>query len=225
MAVVSSEAEGREATVGGRERARRGGVARRVVGVVAGIAFAAAAVYAQTFTLSFDQRGSALTVKGAVGELVETNRFSAKVTSLVAAHAVESKDTTDKVTEVETSNLFLVVDVTATTPKRPLQLSRLQPPVLLTADDRRYTPTDKVDESLTLFNKVIQPGLWSKGVLVFEIPEDALPGLRFVLIPPQGGIVVDTFVPEAEIDLGLSDAAAARLVSQAERVHSLVGKS
>ncbi|MGI5485684.1 DUF4352 domain-containing protein [Microtetraspora malaysiensis] len=223
--MTSSETESREATTGGRERPRRGGVARRIVGVVAGIAFAAAAVYAQTFTLPYEQRGSALTIKGTAGELVETNRFSAKVTSVVAAHAVETKGTTGEVTKVETSNLFLVADVTATTPKRPMQLSRLQPPFLLTADGRRYKPTDKVDESLTLFNKVIQPGLWSKGALVFEIPEDALPGLRLVLIPPQGGLVVDTFIPEAEIDLGLSKAAAARLVSQAEPVHSLVAKS
>ncbi|WP_433419615.1 DUF4352 domain-containing protein [Microtetraspora malaysiensis] len=225
MAVTSSETESREATAGGQKRTRRGGMARRIAGVVAGIAVAAAAVYAHTFTLPYEQRGSALTIKGTAGELVETKLFSAKVTSVVAAHAVETKGTTGQDTEVETSNLFLVADITATTPKRPMQFGRLQPPVLLTADGRRYKATDKVDESLTLFNKVIQPGLWSRGVLVFEVPEDALPGLRLVLIPPQGGLVVDTFIPEAEIDLGLSEGAAARLVSQAERVHSLVDKS
>ncbi|WP_067174552.1 DUF4352 domain-containing protein [Microtetraspora niveoalba] len=222
--VATSGTGAPEATATGPSQPRPG-VVMRVVGIVAGLALAAAAVYAQTFTMPYEQRGSALTVKGAAGELVETNRFSAKVTSVTAAHAVNTQDTAGQTVEVATSNLFLVIDVTATTPKRPLQLSRLQPPVLLTADGRRYKPTDKVSDSLTLFNKMLQPGLWSKGVLVFEIPEDVLPGLRLVVVPPQGALVVDTFVPEAEIDLGLTDAAAARLVAGAEKLHSLVGTS
>ncbi|MEV0967012.1 DUF4352 domain-containing protein [Microtetraspora glauca] len=221
MVATSSETGARRRSTG-----KTGpGVVWRVLGIVAGLALAAAAVYAQTFTLPFEQRGSALTIKGAASELVETNRFSVKVTSVTAAHAVNTKGTSGEVVKVETSNLFLVVDVTATTPKEPMQLGRLQPPCLLTADGRRYKPTDKVDESLTMFNKIVQPGLWSSGVLVFEVPEEALPGISLVFSPPQGGIVVDSFAPEAEIDLGLSDAALTRLTSQAEELYSLVDKT
>ncbi|MCC5579682.1 DUF4352 domain-containing protein [Microtetraspora sp. AC03309] len=220
--IVATDAGARRRSTG-KNRTGPGAV-RRVVGIVVGLALAAAAVYAQTFTLPFEQRGSALTTKGSAGELVETNRFSVKVTSVTAAHAVDTKDL-GKVVKVETSNLFLLVNVIATTPKEPMQLGTLQPPVLLTADGRRYKPTDKVDESLTMFNKIVQPGLWSSGVLVFEVPEEALPGISLVFSPPPGAIVVDSFAPEAEIDLGLSGAALTRLTSQAEELHSLVDKT
>ncbi|GLW96433.1 DUF4352 domain-containing protein [Microtetraspora sp. NBRC 16547] len=223
MVATSSETGTRRRSTGKTRTGAR--VISRVVGIVVGLALAAAAVYAQTFTLSYEQRSSPLTVKGSAGELVETNRFSVKVTSVTAAHAVDTKDTRGEVVKVETSNLFLVVNVTATTPKEPMQLGTLQPPVLLTADGRRYKPTDKVDDSLTIFNKIIQPGLWSSGVLVFEVPEEALPGAGLVVSPPQGVIVVDTFAPEAEIDLGLSGDALTRLTSHAEELHSLVNKT
>ncbi|MEZ0073028.1 hypothetical protein [Planotetraspora sp. GP83] len=198
---------------------------RRALGVVIGISLAAAAVYAQTFAMSFEQRNSFLTTRGEPGQVVETNRFTVKVTSVSAAKAVDTKNFSGNVTKVGTSNLFLLVNVSATTPREPMQLSKLGPPVLLTADGQHYQPTDKVDESLTLFNKWFQPGFWSSGVLVFEVPGEALPGARLVFIPPVSAIVVDNFAPEAEIDLGLSDDTATRLVSQAEEYHSLVNKT
>ncbi|ETK33064.1 DUF4352 domain-containing protein [Microbispora sp. ATCC PTA-5024] len=201
------------------------GVTRRLVAGMAGLALAAAAVYAQTFTLPYEQRGSALTYQGRIGGTVETSRFSVKVTSVTSARAVDTTDLGNKTVKVGTSNLFLLVDVSATTPSEPMQLSELTPPVLLTADGRRYQPTDKVDKTLTLFNKWIQPGFWSAGLLVFEVPKDAIPGARLVFVPPDSLMVSDSFAPEAQIDLGLSGATATRLVSQPEDFHSLTGKS
>jgi hypothetical protein len=223
MAVTHPET--REARPAAQSPPARRSVAGRVAGVVIGLALAAAAVFAQTHAMSFEQRNSFLTTKGRLGEAVETSRFTVKVTSVSAARAVDTKDFTGKVIKVETSNLFLLVKLSVTTPREPMRLSRLGPPVLLTEDGRRYDPTDKVDEGLTVFNKRFQPGFWSSGALVFEVPKEAVPGARLVFIPPVAAIVVDNFAPEAEIDLGLSSDAAARLVSQAEDYHSLVNRS
>jgi hypothetical protein len=219
MAVTHLEAR-TEAPSASTPPARKGAL-RRVAGFVTGLALAAGAVYAQTFALPFEQQNSFLTTKGEIGQAVATNRFSVKVTSLATAHAVDTKDFSGKVSRVQSSHVFLLVNVSATTPREPMQLSKFSPPVLVTADDRRYQPTDKVDGSLTLFNKWLQPGWWSSGVLVFEVPKDALPGATLIFIPPNKAIV-DNFAPEAQIDLRLSDAAAARLISQAEDFHSLV---
>jgi hypothetical protein len=208
-----------------RRAAERRSVVGRVSAIVAGLALAAAAVWAQSNSMSYEQRGSFLTTKGEIGQLVETNRYTVKVTTVTAAHAVDTRSTSGDAVKVETRYLFLLVNLRATTRTEPMRLSTLGPPVLLTADGRRYRPTDKVDEALTFFSKQVQPGLWSTGTLIYEVPPAALPGIRFVFIPPVSAFVVDNSAPEAEIDLGLTDAAAARLTSRAEAYHPLVAKS
>ncbi|MBX6385757.1 MAG: DUF4352 domain-containing protein [Microbispora sp.] len=221
-----SQAERSTSRRAARTKAKPGGVGRRMAAGVAGIVLAAAAVYAQqNFAMSFEQRTSYLTYKGRIGETVETKRFTVKVLSVSAAHAVDTTNFSSKTVKVATSNLFLLVDVSATSAREPFRLSTLLPPVLLTEDGRRYQPTDKVDESLTLFNKWIQPGFWSSGVLVFEVPPDAVAGASFVFIPPVSPLVNDNYAPEAQIDLGLSRAAADRLIAKAEDYHSLVSAS
>ncbi|WP_432929488.1 DUF4352 domain-containing protein [Microbispora sp. CA-135349] len=224
MAVT--QAESRTARRAAREKRPRRGVGRRIAAGAAGIVLAAAAVYVQqNFSMSFEQRTSYLTYKGRIGETVETKRFSVKVLSVAAAHAVDTTDYSNKVTKVATGNLFLLVDVSATSTREPMRLSESSPPLLLTADGRRYSPTDKVNTALTLFNKYIQPGFWSSGLLVFEVPKDAVPGAGLVFIPPNNAFVHDAYAPEAQIDLGLSGTAADRLISQAEDYHSLVSVS
>lgn len=224
MAVTQTES--RISRRAARAKPPRRGVGRRIAAGVAGVVLAAAAVYAQqNFSVSFEQRTSYLTYKGRIGETVETRRFTVKVLSVAAARAVDTTDYSNKVTKVATSNLFLLVDVSATSAREPFKLSRLGPPVLLTADGRRYQPTDKVNDALTLFNKYIQPGFWSSGLLFFEVPEDAVPGADLVFIPPVSPLVSDNYAPEAQIDLRLSGAAADRLISQAEDYHSLVSAS
>lgn len=213
----------RHGRTGAAHRPRRKRFAARLAGAVVGTALAAAAVYAQTFALPYEQRTSLITMKGRIGEIVETTRFSVKVTSVTAARSVDTTDFSNNVTKVETSNLFLLVDVSLTTTREPMRLSPGSNVVLLTRDGRRYQTTDKVEQSLTAFNKRFQPGFWSSGVLVFEIPKDAVAGARLVLAPPAG-YITDFSAPEAEIDLGLSGEAAKRLIAQAAEHHSLVSK-
>jgi hypothetical protein len=208
-----------------RRPAERRSVVGRVSAIVAGLALAVAAVWAQSNSMSYEQRGSFLTTKGAIGQFVETNRYTVKVTKVTTAHAVDTRSISGDAVKVATDYLFLLVNLTATTPREPMKLSTLAPPVLLTADGRRYKPTDKVDETLTFVSKQVQPGLWSAGTLIYEVPPAALPGARFVFIPPVSAFVVDNSAPEAEIDLGITDEAAARLISRAEAYHPLVAKS
>ncbi|MEU8192726.1 DUF4352 domain-containing protein [Microbispora amethystogenes] len=224
MTLVQTESRTSRRAAAGRPRRR--GLGRRLAAGVAGVVLAAAAVYAQqNFAMPFEQRASFLTYKGRIGETVATKRFSVKVVSVTAARAVDTKDYSGKVTKVGTSHLFLLIDVTATSAREPMKLSKLSPPVLLSEDGRRYLPTDKVDESLTLFNRYIQPGFWTSGTLVFEVPKDAVPGASLVFIPPVSPLVVDNSAPEAQVDLDLSGAAADRLIAQAEDYHTLAGPS
>ncbi|ADG87192.1 hypothetical protein TBS_28000 [Thermobispora bispora] len=206
-------------------RPAKAGAGRRIARGLIGLALAAAAVYAQTFEPSYEEQLSNLTVHGRIGEVVHTSRYSVKVNWIKAALSVDTKNFgVGDTIQVRTSNLFLVVNISARGVREPFRLSQGSPPVLRTRDDRVYWPTDKVDSSLTLFSKWIQPGLWSSGVLVYEVPKDAVPGARLVFAPPAGLLVVDLYQPETEIDLGLTGGAAARLIDEAEEYHTLVNK-
>jgi hypothetical protein len=220
-AIVSPERTVRRPEGARRRPATPGG--RRALQGLIGVVLVALAVYTQTFKMTTEDSVMPLTSKGAIGQAVTTTRFSARVDSVTAAHSVKFPDAASRPVEVKTDALFLVVKVSATVPKEPLKLAKLTPPVLLTADGRRYNPTDKVDESSTLFQKWIQPGWWATGVLVYEVPRDALAGAQFVFLPPTGLIVVDALLPEAQIDLGLDQAAADRLASQAADGLQLTG--
>src|SRR5690606_21962872 len=70
----------------------RRGLGARLAAAVVGVALAAGAVYVQTFSLPTEQRSSLITVKGRIGEVVETHRFSVKVNSITAALEVDTTD-------------------------------------------------------------------------------------------------------------------------------------
>ncbi|MBO3747307.1 hypothetical protein J5X84_14610 [Streptosporangiaceae bacterium NEAU-GS5] len=220
-AIVSPERTARRVEGARRRSATPSG--RRALHGVIGVLLVAGAVYTQTFQMTSEDSVMPLTWKGTIGQAVTTTRFSAKVESITAAHAVRFDDPGGRPVDVQTDALFLIVKVSATVPKEPMQLAKLTPPVLLSGDGRRYNPTDKVDEGATLFQKWIQPGWWATGVLVYEVPRDALPGADFVFLPPTGLIVVDSMLPEAQIDLGLDQAAADRLAGQAADTVTLTG--
>ncbi|GAA0985232.1 hypothetical protein GCM10009555_060310 [Acrocarpospora macrocephala] len=189
---------------------------------VLGVALAAAAVYAQSLAMPFEQKGSFLTRHGSVGQIVSADRFNARVSKVTAAKAVDTRDVSGKTAKVQTSHVFLVLDVSGTVDKEPLKLGSFDV-WLHSGDGRRYLATDKVDSSLTLVGRWLQAGWWISGPLVFEVPKEALAGAKLVITTPSSAFVEDTFAPEAEIDLGLSDAAAAKLAAEAQEFHSLVG--
>lgn len=211
-----------------RARRTRNGVGRRLANLAAGLALMAAAGYAQTFVPPPEQRTAPLTFTGAVGEEVAADRFTVKVHKVVAAHSTDAEPRVTRAgtmgRRVRTDGIFLVLDVSVTATRDAFRLGSPRP-VLLTADGKRYALTDKVSETLTLMSSWVQPGFWSRGALVFEVPPAALPGARLVLSAPAGALVADTGRPEAEIDLGLSAESAADLVDRAKDYHRLVAES
>ncbi|WP_433250953.1 hypothetical protein ACQPYK_05070 [Streptosporangium sp. CA-135522] len=217
--VTSPVTSARSETATGRASAppsrwRRAGV------LAAGAALAAAAVGLQTLGLDRQERSAHLTWTGGVGDEVSASRFSARVKAVHAAKAVQTTDLSGQVGKATTSGVFLIAEVAATADRTP---QKFAPPVLLTEDGRRYTATDKVEASLTITNPFIQTGWWAESVAVFEVPVAALPGSRIVLTL-KNGFIGEALLPEVEVDLGLDEAAAQRLISNAKDVYPLASK-
>ncbi|WP_406318987.1 hypothetical protein OHA77_16760 [Streptosporangium sp. NBC_01639] len=217
---MSSATPVRTGTAVRRRAPRPPGRLRRAGVLVAGAALAVAAVGLQTLGLDQQARMAHLTWTGGVGEEVAASRFSARVKAVQAARVVESTDPSDKVRRATASGIFLIADVGATARREP---QKLAPPVLLTEDGKRYTATDKVPSSLGITEPFIQVGWWAERTAVFEIPAAALAGSRIVLAP-KNGFMGEALLPEVEIDLGLDDAAAQRLISNAKDVYQLASK-
>jgi hypothetical protein len=194
---------------------------RRAGALLAGLSLAAAAVALQSTALSVEERSAALTWTGGLGEEVVASRFSARVKGVYGARSVQTTDASDKVEKATTSGIFVVVTLEATAHREPQQFAA---PVLLTDDGKRYRATDKVDSSLTIVNPYIQPGWWTEGVAVFEVPVSALTGSRIVLPLKNGILIGETYLPEVEVDLGLDEAGTQRLIADAKDVYPLTSK-
>ncbi|WP_188195430.1 hypothetical protein [Nonomuraea sp. SYSU D8015] len=167
----------------------------------------------QTLHLSDSEFGDPLVYSGAKGEAVDARRFSVKLESVAVAKSIKSSTKT-----VETDHLFLVVDVAAKSSLKPYHLKE---PVLVTGDGKKFDATDRVDNSLTLSRKWVQPDIWTRGRFFFEVPASALAGasVRFRL-PGASSVLVEPYRPEAEIDLGLDEDAARKLAASPQAVYS-----
>ncbi|MEU7835954.1 MULTISPECIES: hypothetical protein [unclassified Nonomuraea] len=196
---------------GRRSRARRQG-GSRVLGALVGLALLGGAVGLQTRNLTPNEMDAPITTVGAKGQEVNTGRFAVRVNSVTVARAVQGARG-----KVETEQLFLIVQASATSATKPLHLGT---PALLTPDGVSYDATDKIEASETLANPWIQPGFWVSGNFVFEIPDSALEGARVVFKLP-GSALVEPFEPEAEVDLGIDGPAAAQLKSAPSDVYIL----
>ncbi|MEU4572126.1 hypothetical protein ACBI99_14070 [Nonomuraea sp. ATR24] len=189
-----------------RQAPRRRGAGAVLLSTLAGIVLAAGAVGVQSLRLSVEETGAPLTYAGAKGEMVDAGRFSVRVRDVTTARTVRNQDEA-----VTAEQVFLVVEAEATVPKEPLHLG---PAVLLAADGKKYTATDKVDKMATLAYPWIQPGWTTSGRFVFEVPASALEGAQVVFRLPIAGLYVEPMPPEAQIDLGI-DAATAKKLSSA----------
>ncbi|MEV6159270.1 hypothetical protein AB0L53_53950 [Nonomuraea sp. NPDC052129] len=196
---------------GRRSRARRQG-GSRVLGALVGLVLLGGAVGLQTRNLTPNEMDAPITTVGAKGQEVNTGRFAVRVNSVAVARAVQGASG-----KVETEQLFLIVQASATSATKPIHLGT---PALLTSDGVSYDATDKIEASETLANPWVQPGFWVSGNFVFEIPASALEGARVVFKLP-GSALVEPFEPEAEVDLGLDGPAAAQLKSAPSDVYIL----
>ncbi|MFG1696755.1 hypothetical protein [Nonomuraea sp. NPDC049309] len=202
-------------------RPRRGNRRRNAgtgaVGVIAGLAMLTAAVLLQTKALGEGAMSDPLSYTGTKGEAVDARRFTVRLDSFTTARKIKKSDTET----IETGNLFLIVKASAKSSMKPYHLGQ---PDLLTADDKRFAATDRVDRQQTMANVWVQPDIWVSGSFFFEIPPDALPGARVVFkLPPQAG-PQEPYRPEVEIDLGLDEAGARKLADSPQDVYSIVKK-
>ncbi|RCG31742.1 hypothetical protein DQ384_09390 [Sphaerisporangium album] len=190
---------------------------RRVLGAIAGLALACGAVYVQSLVLTPDQLNDPITTSGGMHDELVTDRFSTRVERLEFARTVRVKQTytTDEAT---TDNIFLIVKVGATTPRRPTRLDAH----LLTADGLRFEPTDRVAATASMADKWVQPGWWRSGFFFFEVPKPAVAGLRLVVAEPET-LFGDTWVAETSADLGLDETEAERMVGAAKDVYEVTG--
>lgn len=188
-----------------RKSPRRRRAAATVLNTLVGLLLVAGAVTVQSLELSQAEKDAPLTYVGAKDEAVDAGRFSVRVKKVSTARAVETGDEV-----VPAEQLFLVIEVEATVPRKPVHLA---PPTLLAADGKKFAATDKVDTARTLANPWIQPGWWASGRFVFEVPAAALPGAQAVFALPSGDLYVEPLPPEAQVDLGIDEAVAKRLSS------------
>lgn len=196
---------------GGRRAPRERGTGSRLLGLLAGLAMLAAAVAVQTLHKSEGEQADPLTYTGVKGEAVDARRFTVRLDSFMAAKSIQSGRTT-----IGTDNIFLIVSASAKSSRKPYHLGQ---PVLLTADGKRFDATDRVNSDLTLANVWVQPDIWVSGKFFFEVPASVLPGARVVFSLP-GGFLVESYQPEVEVDLGLDEEGARKLVASPQSVYS-----
>ncbi|MGW0807612.1 hypothetical protein [Nonomuraea sp. NPDC002799] len=212
--------EPRTSVVPGTRRDRRagrrgGGGGTRLLGVVAGLLLVAAAIGVQALRLTDEQRSAPLTYAGAKGEIVDAKRFTVRLDAFTAARSIQDGSQT-----IGTDQLFLIVSVSAKSSLKPYHLGQ---PVLLTADGKKFDATDRVDTGVTMSTTWVQPDIWVSGRFYFEVPPSALPGARVVFgLPPS--VLVESYQPEVEVDLGLDEAAAGKLAAAPQDVYSTAKK-
>ncbi|MFG1941546.1 hypothetical protein [Nonomuraea sp. NPDC048826] len=200
---------------GRRDRSSRKRGESRLLNAAVGLVLLGAAIGVQSLDLTHNEYTAPLTYVGEQGEDVDTTRLVVRLNSVTAAKSIQHLTKT-----IKTDQVFLVVDVSAKSKRKPYKLG---PATLLTADGRRFSATDRVDDSATVTAEYAQPEIWTRGPYFFEVPPSVLPGSRVVIgLPPS--VLVEPYEPEAEIDLALDEAAARKLTDSAEAVYSTAGK-
>lgn len=194
---------------------------KAVAGALIGLVFAVVAIWAKAHTPDdYDHRYAPLASSGQVGSPVSAGGFEVKVENVSAARSVAS----GRGEIVHPDGVFVIVTASARSLRKPLSLSTA---LLRTRDGREFRESVKgvtTPVGGTLDGVTLGPGLWRRGVFVFELPPTRLAGSTLLVSdrpanekdPPQG------FPPfgfeltaQANISLGLDDTRARRLVTQA----------
>ncbi|GAA1807363.1 hypothetical protein [Actinomadura chokoriensis] len=156
---------------------------------------------------------------GTIGEEVATRDFSVRVDGVAAARSLAPGFSLGGKPPVGTDGVYLIVRLSATAAREPLQLrsAELETPGGYTFREDPRTAAVSVSQP------TFQPMIWTSTKLVFELPEDRVEGARLVV--GTGGLLPQ-LSSAADIDLGLGEDRAADLLRKAtERYEVRTGTS
>jgi hypothetical protein len=145
---------------------------------------------------------------GSIGEKVETRDFSVRVDKVEAARSLEPNFSLGGKPPVGTDGVYLIVGISATSRREPLQLRSAE---LETPGGYRFRQDPRTSE-VSAEQPTLQPLIWTPAKLVFELPENRVEGAHLVV--GTGGLLPQ-LSSAADIDLGLGKDRAARLVQGA----------
>lgn len=183
---------------------------RRALVVLACVALLVALVAANRLIPAYERTVRPLGTTGTIGQRVHTTAFDIKVDRVTVGRSLAEKDGLGDKPE-HTPGLFVLVWADLTGIDRPVTLDTAY---LRTADGRRYDTTDAMGFG-SLDEDGTQAGLTRYGPIAFELPPGRLAGAHLVVAPEAGG---NRLGAQADVDLGLSAAAAQQLVAQAPAV-------
>lgn len=168
----------------------------------------------------YDTVNAPISATGTVGQQVDAGPFAVRVDKVQVATSIVQKDYGPKGPAIATSGIFLIV----TARQRVATDAKELPVVHVTdSDEHRYTVATKGLNLKTLADEPAQPGYWTTGQYLFEMPRTALPGSRMQVAAAQKRDVPQRAYPhwgfemrpQVDVDLGIDDAKAKRLLSDA----------
>ncbi|HEY3686405.1 MAG TPA: hypothetical protein VGL93_25450 [Streptosporangiaceae bacterium] len=197
-------------------------LARGVGSVALMVALLAAAMLVySTHERDYDNLYAPMSSSGAVGQTVTSGPFSVKVDKVTVAKSVSEGAYRGygKPLTTSPSAIFVVVDarVQATT-----EATKLPTVYLQSGNGIHYGPSEKGSQT-KFTDSIAEPGFWTVGAWLFEVPRAALPGVRLEVSPratddypapqkmfPHYGFEL---MPQADVDLGISGGKATTLLA------------
>lgn len=138
---------------------------------------------------------------GRIGQVAGNRVFSVKVTRVDVASSIVKLNS-----RMSTPGIFVIVSLSAKSNSEPLDLGHIR---LVTRGGVSYDESGRT--RIATLSDSLEPMLWQSQQHVFEIPKDRLAGARFVAGQDQ---IINNLSAETEIDLGLGDGRAARLLAR-----------
>lgn len=181
---------------------------RRIGSVLLGLVLFAAVLFVTRSAPTYEQQLGNIATSGRIGELIDTRGFKLRVERVYAAKRVVAASAFEP-KPFATKGIWVVIVATLIGDWKATPYSNTR---LTTPDGRIYHPTRRLlGADLLTEDGATEPGIPRRGVILFEVPPDALEGS--VLHVARG--LESRLGPEAVVDLRLSAAAARRLLDDA----------
>lgn len=181
---------------------------RRIGSVALGLLLLVAVLFVTRTAPTYEQQMGNIATSGRIGELIDTRGFKLRVERVRVTKQVKLASLLDP-EPFTTKGIWVVIVATLIGDRKGTPYSNTR---LVTPDGRIYhTSRRLLSVDLLTEDSSTEPGIPRRGVILFEIPPDALEGS--VLHVAKG--FESRLGPEAVVDLRLSAAEARRLVDDA----------